>query len=150
VFSAAQLAVQRDAALAWLAAYFAERRVARLDERERENRLLIDTLDARIASGQAMPAERTMAREDALPESAYAAAKGKCDDQAGNATDVCVKEAKAVETKALADAKIADICHCVCGRVQQFVCLSTIETQSPPPPLDLGHSTAARCREMCA
>jgi hypothetical protein len=36
----------------------------------------------------------------------YAVAKEKCDDQAGNAKDVCVKEAKAVETKALADAKM--------------------------------------------
>ena len=66
LLSAAQLSVQRDAALSWLAVYFAERRAARLDELERENRLLIDTLDARIASGQAMPAERTMARQEAL------------------------------------------------------------------------------------
>jgi hypothetical protein len=42
----------------------------------------------------------------ARAESAYAVAKEKCDDQAGNAKDVCVKEAKAVETKALADAKM--------------------------------------------
>jgi outer membrane protein TolC len=66
LLSAAQLSVQRDAALAWLAVYFAERRVARLDELERENRVLLDTLDARIASGQALPAERTMARQEAL------------------------------------------------------------------------------------
>ena len=39
-------------------------------------------------------------------ETAYAVAKEKCDDQAGNAKDVCRKEAKAVETKALADAKM--------------------------------------------
>ena len=39
-------------------------------------------------------------------KSAYAVAKEKCDDQAGNAKDVCVKEAKAVEVKALADAKL--------------------------------------------
>ena len=39
-------------------------------------------------------------------KSAYAVDKEKCDDQAGNAKDVCVKEAKAVETKALADAKM--------------------------------------------
>lgn len=36
----------------------------------------------------------------------YAVAKEKCDDLAGNAKDVCVKEAKAAETKALADAKL--------------------------------------------
>ena len=49
-----------------LAVYFAEERAAQLSALERENRLLQDTLDARIASGQAMPAERTMARIDAL------------------------------------------------------------------------------------
>jgi hypothetical protein len=42
----------------------------------------------------------------AKAESAYAVAKEKCDDQSGNAKDVCVKEAKAVEVKALADAKM--------------------------------------------
>ena len=36
----------------------------------------------------------------------YAVAKEKCDDLAGNAKDVCVQEAKAAETKALADAKL--------------------------------------------
>jgi outer membrane protein TolC len=61
-----QLAVQRDAALGWLAAHYAERRVAQLSELERENQLLQDTLDARIAAGRAMPAERTMARQEAL------------------------------------------------------------------------------------
>ena len=39
-------------------------------------------------------------------ESAYAVAKEKCDDMKGNDKDVCVKQAKAVETKALADAKM--------------------------------------------
>jgi hypothetical protein len=39
-------------------------------------------------------------------ETAYAVAKEKCDDLAGNPKDVCVKEAKAVEVKALADAKL--------------------------------------------
>lgn len=36
----------------------------------------------------------------------YAVAKERCDDQAGNPKDVCVKEAKAIEEKALADAKL--------------------------------------------
>ena len=36
----------------------------------------------------------------------YAVAKEKCDDLAGNGKDVCVKEAKAVEVKLLADAKM--------------------------------------------
>lgn len=42
----------------------------------------------------------------AKAKSAYAVAKEKCDDKAGNDKNVCVKEAKAVETKALADAKM--------------------------------------------
>ena len=48
------------------------------------------------------------AREHAIHESAeadYKVAKERCDDLAGNAKDVCVKEAKAVQTKAQADAK---------------------------------------------
>jgi len=42
----------------------------------------------------------------AKAESVYSVAKEKCDDQAGNAKDVCVQEAKAVETKAMADVKM--------------------------------------------
>lgn len=42
----------------------------------------------------------------AKAESTYAVAKEKCDDKAGNDKDVCVKEAKAAEVKALADAKL--------------------------------------------
>ena len=42
----------------------------------------------------------------AKAESAYAVAKEKCDDQSGNAKDVCVKAAKAVEVRGLADAKM--------------------------------------------
>jgi len=43
---------------------------------------------------------------EAKAKSAYSVAKEKCDDLDGNAKDVCVKEAKAVEVKALADAKL--------------------------------------------
>jgi hypothetical protein len=42
----------------------------------------------------------------AKAESAYSVAKEKCDDMKGNDKDVCVKQAKAVEIKALADAKM--------------------------------------------
>ncbi|MEP7303185.1 MAG: hypothetical protein ABI699_16855, partial [Caldimonas sp.] len=48
------------------------------------------------------------AREHAIHETAeanYKVAKERCDDKAGNDKDVCVKEAKAVMTKAQADAK---------------------------------------------
>ena len=43
---------------------------------------------------------------DVKAETAYEVAKEKCDDKAGNDKDVCVKEAKAVEVKAKADAKL--------------------------------------------
>lgn len=42
----------------------------------------------------------------AKAEAAYSVAKEKCDDKAGNDKDVCVKEAKASQTKAKADAKL--------------------------------------------
>ena len=42
----------------------------------------------------------------AKAEGAYAVAREKCDDKAGNEKDVCVQVAKAAETKALADAKL--------------------------------------------
>ena len=42
----------------------------------------------------------------AKAESTYAIAKEKCDDQSGNAKDVCVKAAKAIEVRGLADAKM--------------------------------------------
>ncbi|HET6788264.1 MAG TPA: hypothetical protein VFH49_09900 [Aquabacterium sp.] len=42
----------------------------------------------------------------AQAEAAYDVAREKCDDQAGNAKDVCIKEAQAVRDKALADAKM--------------------------------------------
>ena len=42
----------------------------------------------------------------AKAESTYAVAKEKCDDLAGDPKSVCVKEAKAIEVKALADAKL--------------------------------------------
>ena len=48
------------------------------------------------------------ARENAIHESAeadYKVAKERCDDKGGNEKDVCMKEAKAAETRAKADAK---------------------------------------------
>ena len=42
----------------------------------------------------------------AKAESAYAVAKEKCDDKSGNDKDVCKKAAKAVEVRAVADAKM--------------------------------------------
>jgi outer membrane protein TolC len=62
----AELTVRRESALAWLGVLFAERRAAGLAELESENRLLLGTLDARIANGKSMPADRAMARQEAL------------------------------------------------------------------------------------
>lgn len=39
-------------------------------------------------------------------ETTYAVAKERCDDKAGDAKGLCVSEAKAIQTKALADAKM--------------------------------------------
>ena len=52
------------------------------------------------------PADQTKVLETKA-ETAYAIAKEKCDDKAGNDKSVCVKEAKATEVKALADARAA-------------------------------------------
>ena len=41
----------------------------------------------------------------AKAEAEYAVAKERCDDQAGNAKDVCVKEAKSAQTAAKANAR---------------------------------------------
>ena len=53
------------------------------------------------------PGDQTKLRK-VQATAAYAIAKEKCDDRAGNDKDVCVKEAKATETKALVDAKTAN------------------------------------------
>lgn len=66
LLAATELAIRRDAGLAWLAVHFAEARLAQVAGLQRENRLLQDTLPARIAAGSAMPAELTMARQEAL------------------------------------------------------------------------------------
>ncbi len=63
---ATTLAVRREAALAWLGAFHAERRLALLGALRRENEVLQQTLPARIAAGQAQPADLTMARQEAL------------------------------------------------------------------------------------
>jgi hypothetical protein len=44
----------------------------------------------------------------AQADATYAVAKEKCDDLAGNAKDVCVKEAKAAHVSAKADAKLSE------------------------------------------
>ncbi|MEO8303262.1 MAG: hypothetical protein ABI724_04020 [Betaproteobacteria bacterium] len=51
------------------------------------------------------PKAREAART-ARADASYNVAKEKCDDQTGNAKDVCVKEAKAAHVRATADAKV--------------------------------------------
>ena len=66
MLAATGVMVRREASLAWLAVHFAEKRQALIADFRRENRLLQDTLGARIAAMGAMPADLTMARQDAL------------------------------------------------------------------------------------
>jgi hypothetical protein len=57
------------------------------------------------AAYEATPKARESARL-ARADATYEVAKEKCDDLAGNAKDVCLKEAKAVHTRAKADARV--------------------------------------------
>lgn len=66
MLQAERLAVRREAAVAWVAQHYAERKLAVFSTLERENQVLQDTLAARIAGGKAMPAEALMARQEAL------------------------------------------------------------------------------------
>jgi outer membrane protein, heavy metal efflux system len=61
-----RLAVRREAALAWLGLHYAEKKLAAFAALEQENRLLQDTLSARLTSGAAGPADALVARQDAL------------------------------------------------------------------------------------
>ena len=58
-------------------------------------------LDARNKGTAKAREDARLARADAQ----YEVAKEKCDDLSGNAKDVCVKDAKAAQTRAKADAK---------------------------------------------
>ena len=60
--------------------------------------------DAKVAF-ENTPKNREAARV-AHAEATYKVSKEKCDDLAGNAKDVCVKEAKAAQVKGKADAKV--------------------------------------------
>ena len=64
------------------------------------------------ADNEAAYKDTEKARYDAKiarAEAEYAVAKEKCDDRSGNDKDVCMKEAKAAETKARADAKATHV-----------------------------------------
>lgn len=61
-----RLAVRREAAVAWLGLHFAEKKLAAFSALEAQNRLLQDTLAARVTSGAASPTDALMARQDSL------------------------------------------------------------------------------------
>jgi cobalt-zinc-cadmium efflux system outer membrane protein len=61
-----RLTVRREVAQAWVMRWSAEARLALFQALEDENRLLLDTLAARLAAGTGMPADATMARQDAV------------------------------------------------------------------------------------
>jgi cobalt-zinc-cadmium efflux system outer membrane protein len=61
-----RLAVLRDTASAWLARYYAERRVSLFDELDRENALFADTVAAQVSAGKGMTADLLMPRQEAL------------------------------------------------------------------------------------
>jgi vacuolar-type H+-ATPase subunit H len=70
-------------------------------EAKAEQRIADAELDAR---NKGTPDAQEKARR-VRAEAEYDVAKEKCDDLSGNAKDVCVKDAKAAETKAKAEAK---------------------------------------------
>ncbi len=66
-----------------------------------KQKIALADLDARTKNTVKARQDARMVRADVQ----YNIAKEKCDDLAGNKKDVCVQEAKAVQTKARADAK---------------------------------------------
>lgn len=65
VLAADRQVVKREAALAWLTRFFAERRLALFGALERENQLLQDTINVRVTASRALPADATMVRQEA-------------------------------------------------------------------------------------
>ena len=59
-----KLRASHEAGVAWVARFYAERRLEVLDALVRENRLLLDTLPARVAGGSAAPEQSAMARQE--------------------------------------------------------------------------------------
>lgn len=72
-----------------------------MTEAKGKDRVAAADLEARYKPGQKNAYNARVARADA----GYAVASEKCDDHAGNVKDVCLKEAKAAQTSAIADAR---------------------------------------------
>ncbi len=61
-----RLKIRRDVALAWLKSHFAQRQLDEFAAVETEHQLLVRTMEARIASGKALPADAAMARQQTI------------------------------------------------------------------------------------
>jgi outer membrane protein TolC len=59
------LTVRRDAAVAWLARYYLERRRELFDELDRENQLFAQSVQAQFAGGRGMPADVVAPKQEA-------------------------------------------------------------------------------------
>ena len=66
LLQAERVAVAREASLAWLARFYAERRLLALAALDTQNDLLRSTVNARIAAGKATPADALMTQQEAL------------------------------------------------------------------------------------
>lgn len=64
MLAADRLMVRREAAMAWLERYFLERRIALIDDLERENKLLLAAAQAQLGAGQGMAVDSTTARQE--------------------------------------------------------------------------------------
>lgn len=60
-----ELRVRSETAVAWINRFHLERKGALLDELDRENRLLADIVNARLAAGQALPQETVLPKLEA-------------------------------------------------------------------------------------
>lgn len=61
-----QLSVRREAGLAWLAGYYADKRLVLFDELIARQRLLLETAPAQLAAGKIAPADVTMVKLEVL------------------------------------------------------------------------------------
>ncbi len=61
-----QLSVRREAGLAWLAGYYADKRLVLFDELIAQQRLLLETAPAQVAAGKIAPADVTMVKLELL------------------------------------------------------------------------------------
>ncbi len=96
------IAAESKAAKAACNSYSANAKDVCLAEVKGKDRVAAADLEAQYKPSQ----KNTYAARVARADAGYAVAREKCDDHAGNVKDVCLKEAKAAQTSAIADAKL--------------------------------------------